>query len=58
VVEGASATDTTGTHDKKNRTPEGCQKWEGQSSGIPPGCGFFYGIFPVVSLAKPRSTTG
>ena len=27
-------------------------------SGIPPGCGGFLSSIPVVSLAKPRSTTG
>jgi hypothetical protein len=43
---------------KKFRTPEGCQICTTFESGIPPGCCVFYADIPVVSLAKPRSTTG
>jgi hypothetical protein len=46
----------------ENRIPEGCQRPmirpTVRASGIPPGCCFPTNQYPVVSLAKPRSTTG
>jgi len=58
VVERGSANDTTGKRDKKIRTLKGCQIERCSSLASLPGCNIFYATIPVVSLAKPRSTTG
>jgi len=65
VVERGSASDTTGTDDKKNPHPEGVPDvcgvrfWFWRWFWHPSGMRYlFYGDSPVVSFAEPRSTTG
>jgi len=58
VVERGFASDTTGKHNKNNTASRRDARGQNPQLWHPSGMQFFYGLFPVVSLAKPRSTTG
>jgi hypothetical protein len=46
------------SYHSREKRKSGFSPLKKSESGIPPGCGFYGDLFPVVSLAKPRPTTG